>query len=99
MPATSDTVTIALEGELDFAAAFDVELRLEQAIREAQQVIVDLRGLRFIDSTGLRAILEARRLARTAGVDLRMVPGPPEVQRVFEVTGLLDELPFEPLAG
>ena len=97
MPATS--VTIPLQGELDFAAAFDVELRLEEAIREADSVVVDLTGLRFIDSTGLRAILEARRLAQTAGVELRIVPGPPEIQRVFEVTGLLDELPFEPAAG
>jgi anti-anti-sigma factor len=97
MPSTS--VTIHLEGELDFAAAFDVELRLEEAIREADAVVVDLTGLRFIDSTGLRAILEARRLAQTAGVELRIVPGPPEIQRVFEVTGLLDELPFEPAAG
>jgi anti-anti-sigma factor len=88
------TVTVPLNGELDFASAFDVELRLEQAIREADEVVVDLAGLDFIDSTGIRTLLEAHQAARRDGVTLRILPGSDAVQRVFEMTGLLDELPF-----
>lgn len=88
------TVTVPLNGELDFATAFDVEMKLEQAIRDADEVVVDLSQLDFIDSTGIRTLLEAHQAARRDGVTLRLLPGPDAVQRVFEMTGLLDELPF-----
>ncbi len=88
------TETVSLAGELDFATAFDVELRLERAIREADEVVVDLSGLEFIDSTGIRTIIEAHQAARRDGVGFRLLPGPAPVQRVFEISGLLDELPF-----
>jgi anti-sigma B factor antagonist len=88
------TETVSLEGELDFDTTFDVELRLEQAIKHADRVVVDLRDLTFIDSTGLGALIEARRQARLEGVGFEIVPGPPAVQQVFEASGLLEELPF-----
>ena len=88
------TLTVALDGELDFATALGVELRLEEAIRQADRVVVDLSNLDFIDSTGLRTLLESHAAARREGVQLELVPGPEAVQRVFEVAGLLDELPF-----
>jgi len=88
------TVTVSLEGELDFATAFDVEMRLEEAIRTADQVVVDLSALRFIDSTGIRTLLEAHEAAQRENVELRLLPAPDSVQRVFEMAGLLDELPF-----
>ena len=93
------TETVALAGELDFATAFDAEMRLEQAIRAADEVVVDLSGLEFIDSTGIRTLLEAHQAARREGVTLRFLPGPVAVQRVFEISGLLDELPFDPAGG
>jgi anti-anti-sigma factor len=88
------TETVAVDGELDFATAFDVEMRLERAIRSADEVVVDLTNLEFIDSTGIRTLLEAHQAARRDGVTLRLLPGPAPVQRVFEISGLLDELPF-----
>jgi len=88
------TVTVSLEGELDFATAFDVEMRLEEAIRNADEVVVDLSGVEFIDSTGIRTLLEAHQSARRANVTLRLLPGRTSVQRVFAMAGLLDELPF-----
>jgi anti-anti-sigma factor len=88
------TETVALEGELDFETAFDVEMRLENAIHRSKEVVVDLSALEFIDSTGIRTLLEAHRLAQRDGVRLRLLPGGPPIQRVFEVAGLLDELPF-----
>jgi anti-anti-sigma factor len=88
------TETVALEGELDFETAFDVEMRIEQAIGRADEVVVDLSGLEFIDSTGIRTLIEAHRAAQRDGVRLSLKPGGPPIQRVFEVAGLLDELPF-----
>ena len=86
--------TVALKGELDFGTAFDVEMRLEEAIRRVRHVVIDLGAVTFIDSTGLGVIVEANQRARREGVKLEILPGPRAVQQVFAVSGLLDALPF-----
>ena len=91
---TVATETVALDGELDFGTAFDVELRLEDAMRRTRHLIIDLSRLAFIDSTGLGVIVEANQRARREGVTLEILPGPRAVQQVFAVSGLLDALPF-----
>jgi anti-anti-sigma factor len=90
------TVSISLEGELDLASAPQVEEQLSYA--EAGRptcLIVDLSRLAFIDSTGLRLLLQADARAREHGYELVLRPGDASVQRVFEVTGALDVLRFE----
>ena len=82
-------------GELDLAA----RERLEQAIDDLRgsgvdRLILDLRRLSFLDSSGLRLVLELHAAARGDGFELHLIPGPPEVQRIFALTGTLDALPF-----
>jgi anti-anti-sigma factor len=90
-----DTATLRLEGELDIAAKEELETRLGEALRaQPGAVVVDLRPLRFIDSTGLGAILGIWMRAEEEGFGLTILPGPPDVQRTFEITGLLRRLPF-----
>ncbi len=92
------TVSIALEGELDLANAPQLEERLADVEgREPTRVVVDLGRLAFIDSTGLRVLLQAHARARQSGRELTLRPGDATVQRVFEITGALDILSFEPL--
>jgi anti-anti-sigma factor len=90
------TVSLALEGELDLAGARQMEESLATAEREGPaRLIVDLGRLQFIDSTGLRLLLQANTRAREGGYELLLRPGEPAVQRVFEVTGALAVLRFE----
>ena len=65
-------------------------------LREAglNQVVLDLRGVRFIDSTGLRLILELDAAARADSHQLRMIRGSDVVHRIFEVTQVADRLYF-----
>lgn len=80
---------IALRGELDIASASRVEGEL--ATLQAQSpalLVVDLRGLEFMDSTGLRLIVRAEEAARAGGTRFVIVRGPEPVQRVFEIVGL-----------
>jgi anti-anti-sigma factor len=89
-------VTVALAGELDLVAAGPVREALTCAMREARpRLIVDLSELTFIDSSGLHVLLAVHRLCREAGLTLTIRPAPPNVQRVFELTGLVGRLPFE----
>ena len=89
-------VSIALEGELDLAGARQMEESLAAAEREGPtRLVVDLERLAFIDSTGLRLLLQADARARECGYELVLRPGEPAVQRAFEVTGALTILRFE----
>jgi anti-anti-sigma factor len=58
------------------------------------RLILDLRDLYFMDSTGLRCILDCDAAARQDGFAIALIQGPPAVQRVFELTGTTAQLPF-----
>jgi anti-anti-sigma factor len=92
-------VLLALDGELDLASVGELEQRLAGAQAHAPtRLVVDLGRLAFIDSSGLRAIIQADAQARAQGTDLVLRPGGPSIQRVFELTGALDALHFEDVA-
>ena len=93
---TSDgTVRLALTGEFDIASAPRVEEEIGRIEAAGPGLIVlDLRGLEFMDSTGLRTVVGADARAREQGRRVAIVPGPKSVHRIFEVTGLIDRLEF-----
>lgn len=83
-----------LTGELDLASA-DVLEREVRRLRVAgfDRVVVDLRRVDFMDSTGLRLLISLRNTAKREGHRLLIVPGPRQVQRIFDLTatrGLFD---------
>jgi anti-anti-sigma factor len=87
----------ALSGDFDMNATFTVEPALERVLDEPglEALTVDLSELSFIDSTGMGVLVRLHSESSSRGVDLALVPGPPQVQRVFETAGLLEMLPFE----
>jgi anti-sigma B factor antagonist len=82
-------------GELDLASVDQLDGMLRE-LRETgfDQIELDLSALTFMDSTGLRLVLSWDNAARRDGMRLRLLPGSPAVQRVFEVTGVAERLPF-----
>ena len=88
------THVVAVVGELDLATAQRVEdaLRTVEAT-DVEQVIVDLAGLTFVDSSGVHIIARAEERCRTTAKRLGLRPGPPQIQRVFALAGA-DALPF-----
>jgi stage II sporulation protein AA (anti-sigma F factor antagonist) len=86
---------VRLVGALDLATVAVLEAELAQ-LREAgaRRIVLDLSALDFIDSTGLRCILERDSKARQDGFSIVLVPGPPAVQRVFDITRTTERLPF-----
>jgi anti-anti-sigma factor len=84
-------VIVALEGELDFSNVDAVRAALDELRAVGwQTIVVDLRELTFIDSTGLSLLLEADHAARRQGTTLAIVDGSPAVARVLELVGLSD---------
>ncbi len=88
------THVVAVVGELDLATAQRVEdaLRTVEAT-DVEQVIVDLAGLTFVDSSGVHLIARAEERRRTTAKRLVLRPGPPQIQHVFALAGA-DTLPL-----
>jgi anti-anti-sigma factor len=89
------THRLTLSGELDLASAPLLEQQIERLCDEgATELLLDLSQLAFMDSTGLRVILNSAEVCQRHGCELSLTPGTPAVQRVFEITGVLELLPF-----
>ena len=78
---------VAVSGELDIDTMVEFGAALTTGALGATTV-VDLRGLTFIDSSGVSGLLAAARRAQEAGRRLVCVPGPPSIQRIFQLTGV-----------
>jgi anti-sigma B factor antagonist len=89
---SADTASVALTGELDIATAPALEEKLAALPHEITRVVLDLRELAFIDSTGLRVVLGLANGLGENSARVVIVKGPEPVQRVFTLTGADREL-------
>ncbi|HET8758501.1 MAG TPA: STAS domain-containing protein [Solirubrobacteraceae bacterium] len=88
------SATIRLVGELDMATADMFSETSHGLLAEGyEQIVLDLRELTFMDSSGLRAILKLHRAAGTSA-QLEIIDGPDHVKRLFTLTGLRRFLQF-----
>jgi anti-anti-sigma factor len=90
---TGGRAQVSLRGELDISSAPVLEEALGRVEEAGPAVLViDLRGLAFMDSTGLRTVVSADQRARDQGRRLAVVRGPEPVDRIFSVTRLDERL-------
>jgi anti-sigma B factor antagonist len=92
-----DQVVVAPRGELDLDTApiLDADLRAARDLG-FKTIVVDLRGLSFIDSAGVSLLLEWAANAARRGHAFRLIPGADRVQLVFRLTGVLELFGLEP---
>jgi anti-sigma B factor antagonist len=96
-----DTAKLRAVGELDLASVPVVAAQVAQ-LREGgcRHLIFDLSDLDFIDSSGLRFLIECNAESRRDSFTMALLPGPPAVQRVFDLTDTTGHLPFvDPLTA
>lgn len=88
-----DATHVLLSGDLDLSTAKQAEQAIEEAERSGQKtVVIDLRRLSFMDSTGLRVIVSADKRASRSKRRVVIIQGPQAVRRVFEITRLGERL-------
>jgi anti-anti-sigma factor len=87
---------VAPTGELDLSGAAVLQAELDRLAEEGELggLVLDLRGLEFMDSSGLRLVVLADMQAREAGRRFALVRGDETVHRVFEITRMSDRLDF-----
>jgi anti-sigma B factor antagonist len=88
----SDAAWVHVAGELDLASAPCLGLTLRETQLHARMVVLDLRELTSMDSSGVHVILDAVADIRRAGGRLLLIPGPAHVDRVFTLTGACDQV-------
>ena len=100
MARAADRVAVRPIGELDIATVPEVEGVLRRVRQDGAPVIVlDLRDVGFLDSSGLRLILAWNESSQRDGIRFGLVRGPEIVQRVLEATRVVDHLDFvDPVA-
>jgi anti-anti-sigma factor len=86
------SVVLELFGELDLAASPRLEAEIAAA-QDCELMVLDLRALEFIDSTGLGVLVRAYHHAREQGRELALVKGLGQVERLLGITGIADQLP------
>lgn len=86
---------LVLAGELDIASAPCFEKIARHICRvKPQRLVLDLRKLTFLDSSGISVILALSKSCRESGQELGLIPGQRQVQRIFALSGAEALLPF-----
>jgi anti-sigma B factor antagonist len=93
-----DAVWVRVAGELDMATAPELERALGVGLSRARMVVLDLRELAFMDSAGAHVIIDASARARKLGRRLVLLRTPPDVDRLFTLTGSSSEVEIGDIA-
>jgi anti-sigma B factor antagonist len=90
------SVTISVSGELDSGTCDALLEAFEQAIArdDLEELVLDLAGVSFIDSTGMRTIIEIERDLGERGARLVLVPPPDDVTALLQIAGIAERMNF-----
>lgn len=92
-----DDVRLLLSGELDIGQEGTLRERVGAVLAEDQpdRLVVDVRGVRFVDSSGLRGLMLCRNDARSRGVPFALAVAPGPVSHLLDVTGVRDAFDYD----
>jgi len=83
-----DVVVYTVEGRVDSEGAMDLDIALQSATAEGKhKIVLEMSGVRYINSAGLRTLADILTQNQKAGGDLKLVSLHPKVQRVFQIIG------------
>ena len=94
MKRTADTTIIELVGRLDTITAPALDKAVSEDIGDTKNLVLDVKGLEYISSAGLRVLLSAQKKFQKIG-SMKVTNVCEEVMEVFEMTGFADILTIE----
>lgn len=87
----ADATTLILSGRLDTTTAPELEKQIDALPQETTALILDMQGLEYISSAGLRVLLKTQKMMNKKGT-LKLVHVPEMVMEVLDITGFADFL-------
>ena len=95
------TVRMTMTGEMDAITARQVHQVVLEALRQHRptHIELDVAGITYLDSAGIRALVLCQDDARQVGCDITVVNAPARIYRVLEITGLVDHFGMTPPTG
>ncbi|MDP1795594.1 MAG: STAS domain-containing protein [Acidimicrobiales bacterium] len=85
------TVLVTVNGEIDAASSGALRAGVKDAISSGyKKVILDMAGVSFMDSAGLRALIDTQKLGENTGATVRIERASDSVSRLLEMTALTD---------
>src|SRR5215217_3145560 len=81
-------------GELDLGTVDELDATVAARPDTCPRLVLDLSGLTFFDTSGMRLVVETLQDAQRSGISLALVRGTEDVQRLFALAGMHDRLPF-----
>lgn len=90
----ADATTLVLSGRLDTTTAPELEEQIDTLLPETTAMILDMQGLEYISSAGLRVLLKIQKIMNKKGT-LKLVHVPDMVMEVLDITGFADFLTIE----
>lgn len=94
MQINGQTAVLKIEGRLDTLTAPQLEEKINSLAQEIQHLVLDLQGLQYVSSAGLRVILAAQKRMSAVGT-MKLTSVSEAVMEVFEITGFADVLTIE----
>jgi len=89
---SGDRMVVALAGDFDLRSRDELRAALFSAVEVAPQVLVDLTAVRFLDSSGLHALVSAHQTAQERGRALYAANATGSVATILRITGIIDLL-------
>ena len=91
---TADAVTLEVAGRLDTTTAPALEKAIAENVQDAENLVLDIKGLEYISSAGLRVLLGAQKKMQKIG-SMKVLNVCEEIMEIFEMTGFVDILVIE----
>ena len=94
MKTNADATILAVAGRLDTTTAPVLDKTIHEDLKDVKNLILDLDGVNYISSAGLRVLLSAQKMMQKIG-SMKVIHVCPEVMDVLEMTGFADILVIE----
>jgi anti-anti-sigma factor len=91
-----DKVVVLAVGEVDVLSSGNLRRQVAELVAAGRDLVLDLRGVTFMDASGIGVLLGAHRMARACGLRFALQSPSPALRRVLEISGVSRVLPFEP---
>lgn len=90
-----EEIKVALEGRLDTTSSPDLEAELDELVLQKKPMVLDLTGLDYISSAGLRVLLKTQKAVNANESSMKLTNVSDIIMEIFDITGFSDILTIE----